>query len=70
MIIWGMILDFKGVNHLRDIVIRLKQSKEVYEKIFEVLFWIAIMALITSIILIKPLNDLDEIRIIIFLKTY
>ena len=54
-------MDFKGVNHLRDIVIRLKQSKEVYEKIFEVLFWIAIMALITSIILIKPLNDLDEI---------
>jgi len=45
---------------LGKIILNLNKTKNKYENIFDIVFWIAIIGLIVSIILIKPLNDLDE----------
>ena len=41
-------------------ILCISKNKDKIEKILEIIFWIAVIALITASILIKPLNDLDE----------
>ena len=42
-------------------ILCLLKNKDKIEKIIEIIFWIAVITLIATLILIKPLKDLDEI---------
>ena len=41
-------------------ILCISKNKDTIEKILEIVFWLAVIILITSSILLKPLNDLDE----------
>ena len=41
-------------------ILCLLKNKDKIEKILEIVFWIAVITLIGTVILLKPLNDLDE----------
>ena len=41
-------------------ILSLLKNKDKIEKILEIVFWIAVITLIGTVILLKPLNDLDE----------
>ena len=41
-------------------ILCISKNKDRIEKILEIIFWIAVITLVTTSILIKPLNDLDE----------
>ena len=41
-------------------ILCISKNKDKIEKILEIIFWIAVITLVTTSILIKPLNDLDE----------
>ena len=41
-------------------ILCISKNKDKIEKILEIIFWLAVITLITTSILLKPLNDLDE----------
>ena len=41
-------------------ILCISKNKDKIDKILEIIFWLAVITLITTSVLVKPLNDLDE----------